>query len=388
MPQNYTKSYFNGETLNLNIPLATPIFNDDMKKAAIDALSNEHFVLGESVLKFEEEFADYCGTDYAVSTSSGTSALQLALLALGIKSNDQIITTPASFVATANSVLHVNAVPVFSDITLKNYNIDAQLLKNCVSRKTRAILPVHLYGFPTDMNELMDIARENKLVVVEDACQAHGAEYCGKKTGSIGDVGCFSFYSNKNMTVCGDGGMIVTNDEKIAQIAAKLRNCGRSSHYEHDVIGFTARLNTVNAAIGRVQLRNLNTWTEKRKNVAKLYSQMLADLDEIVLPPGGNTNVKPVYHLYVIRTRFRNKLKDWLAQNGVQCGIHYPLPIHLQPIYQSLFTYKEGDFPNSEFLSETALSLPMFPSLKKDDVEYVCRKIHDFFNQRITKKLS
>jgi len=367
----------------MQIPLASPVFDGEMKTAALDALSSEHFVLGESVAKFEEEFAKYCGVDYAVSTSSGTSALQLALLALGIKRGDHVITTPASFVATANSALHANAVPVFADIDLKNYNIDPNLLKKHVTDKTKAIIPVHLYGFPADMNEIMEFSREHQFVVVEDACQAHDAEYYGKKVGSIGDLGCFSFYSNKNMTVCGDGGMIVTNDEKTANIVAKLRNCGRSSHYEHDVIGFTSRLNTVNAAIGRVQLRKLEDWTAKRRAIAKLYSKLLADLDAIILPPTGDSNVKPVHHLYVIRTRFRDELKAWLSQNGVQCGIHYPLPIHLQPIYQRLFCYKKGDFPKSELLSETALSLPMFPALGKNKVEYVCGKIHEFFNQKI-----
>lgn len=366
----------------MQIPLASPIFDDEMKTAAVDALSSEHFVLGESVTKFEKDFAKYCGVDYAISTSSGTSALQLALLAAGVKDGAQVITTPASFVATSNAALHVKAVPVFADIELGTYNIDPKLLKKQITNKTKAIIPVHLYGFPAAMDEIMDFAKQNNLIVVEDACQAHGAEYYGKKTGSIGNVGCFSFYSNKNMTVCGDGGMIVTNDEKTAKIAAKLRNCGRSSHYEHDVVGYTSRLNTVNAAIGRVQLRKLNDWTQKRRAVAALYDKLLADLDEVILPPSGDSNVKPVYHLYVIRTKLRDELKDWLSQNGVQCGIHYPLPIHLQPIYQSMFGYKKGDFPNSELLSETALSLPMFPALEKTKIEYVCGKIHDFFDQK------
>ena len=363
----------------MKIPLASPFFDDEMKEAAIDALLGERFVLGESVFKFEEEFARYCGVDYAVSTSSGTSALQLSLLALGVKRGDQVITTPASFVATANVALHVNAFPVFVDINIETYDVDPKLLEKKVSAKTRAVIPVHLYGFPADMNSILEISRKHGFAVVEDACQAHGAEYYGRKVGSIGDVGCFSFYSVKNMTVCGDGGMVVTNDEKIARTVAKLRDCGRVSHYTHDMIGFTCRLNTVNAAIGRVQLRRLEKWNKKRRASAKLYDSLLADLDEVMLPPTGNSAVKPVYHLYVIRTRFRDELKAWLEQKGVQCGIHYPLPIHLQPIYRRLFGYKEGDFPESELLCKTALSLPIFPKLERREIGYVCEKIREFF---------
>lgn len=366
----------------MKIPLASPVFDDEMKKAAVDALCSERFVLGESVFRFEEEFAKYCGAKYAVSTSSGTSALQLSLLALGVKRGDNVITTPASFVTTANVALHVNAVPVFADIDIDTYNVDPELLEKKVTGKTRTVIPVHLFGFPVDMNSILEISREHGFAVLEDACQAHGAEYRGRKVGAIGDVGCFSFYSSKNMIVCGDGGMVVTNEENVARKVAKLRDCGRASHYEHDMIGFTARLNTVNAAIGRVQLRRLDGWNERRRAVAKLYDSLLSDLDGVVLPPNMESVVKPVYHLYVIRTRFRDEMKAWLEQNGVQCGIHYPLPIHLQPIYRSLFGYKEGDFPKSELLCKTALSLPMFPGLEKQQVEYVCRKIHEFFGQQ------
>jgi len=366
----------------MKIPLASPVFDEEMKKSALDALSGEPFVLGESVFRFEEEFAKYCGVHYAVSTSSGTYALQLSLIALGIKRGNHVITTPASFIATANAALHVSAVPFFADIDLRTYNVDPVLLKNKMAEKTKAIVPVHLYGYPADMNSISEISREHRVDVVEDACQAHGAEYYGRKVGSIGNVGCFSFYSTKNMTVCGDGGMVVTDDEEIAEIVAKLRDCGRISHYEHDSVGFTSRLNTVNAAIGRVQLKRLEEWNERRRAIAKLYDSGLSDLDDIVLPPNGESEVKPVYHLYVVRTRFRDALKTWLEQNGVQCGVHYPLPIHLQPIYRKLFGYKEGDFPKSELLCRTALSLPMFPGLEKQEIDYVCEKIHEFFDQR------
>jgi len=390
--ESYAFSFAKGFSRNLEriargvkmkICLSKPVFDREMEDAAVEALRNERFVLGESVFRFEEEFAKYCSVDYAVSTGSGTSALQLSLLALGIKRGDHVITTPASFVATANVALHVNAVPVFADIDIETYNINPELVKKRVTDGTRAVIPVHLYGFPADMNPILELSQNHGFVVVEDACQAHGAEYYGKKAGAIGDVGCFSFYSSKNMTVCGDGGMVVTNDEEVAKTVAKLRDCGRASHYKHDVVGFTSRLNTVNAAIGLVQLKRLDGWNERRRAVARLYNDLLSDLDEVVLPPNEESNVKPVYHLYVIRTHLRDELKAWLEQNGVQCGIHYPTPVHLQPIYRRLFGYKEGDFPKSELLSKTALSLPMFPELRKEEVEYICGKIYEFFDRRV-----
>ena len=335
----------------MKIPLAKPIFDEEMQDAATEALQNERFVLGESVFKFEEEFAQFCGSRYAVSTSSGTSALQISLLALGVKHGNQVITSPFSFIATANAVLHANAVPVFADVDGESYNIDPYLVEKSVTDQVKAVIPVHFSGFPADMNSILEISEKFGFAVVEDACQAHGAEYFGQRAGGIGDVGCFSFYPSKNMTVCGEGGMIVTNNEEVAKAARKLRDCGRISHYKHDIVGFTSRLNTANAAIGRVQLRRLDSWNEKRRGAAKLYSSLLFDLEDIVLPQDGGPDVKPVYHLFVIRTSLRDDLKSWLEDWGVQCGVHYPIPIHLQPVYKRLFGYKSGDFPQSELLS-------------------------------------
>jgi perosamine synthetase len=366
----------------MKIPLAKPIFDEEMQVAATEALQNERFVLGESVFKFEEEFARYCGAKHAVSTSSGTSALQISLLALGVNQGDYVITSPFSFIATANAVLHANAVPIFADVLIENYNIDPALIKKKVTDRVKAVIPVHLYGFPANMNSILEISQKYDLAVVEDASQAHGAEYFGNKVGAIGDVGCFSFYPSKNMTVCGDGGMIVTNNEDVAKAAAKLRDCGRVSHYEHDVVGFTSRLNTVNAAIGRVQLRKLDLWNAKRRGFAELYRRLLSDLEDVVLPQNGGRSIKPVYHLYVIRNSLRDDLKSWLEGCGIQCGVHYSIPIHLQPIYRRLFGYKTGDFPHSELLSRTVISLPIFPELKKRGVEYICEMIRQFFEKR------
>lgn len=363
----------------MKIPLAKPVFDEEMRDAALDALQSERFVLGESVFKFEEEFARYCGVKYAVSTSSGTCALQLSLLALGIGQGDRVVTTPYSFIATANAALHVGAMPIFADVDVETYNIDPDAAKRKLTEKTKAIIPVHLYGFPADMDRILEFSRDHGLAVVEDACQAHGAEYFGRKVGSIGDVGCFSFYSSKNMTVCGDGGMVVTNNDKVAEKVAKLRDCGRVSHYEHDLIGYTARLNTVNAAIGRVQLRRLDEWNEKRREHARLYNRLLSSLGDVTLPPRERSDIRAVFHLYVVRSSFRDRLKDWLERDGIQCGVHYPIPIHLQPVYRKLYGYSKGDYPNSELLSETVLSLPMFPDLRRDEIEYICEKTGAFF---------
>ncbi|XES77702.1 MAG: DegT/DnrJ/EryC1/StrS family aminotransferase [Candidatus Bathyarchaeia archaeon] len=366
----------------MKIPLAKPVFDEEMKNAAVDALQNEKFVLGESVYKFEEEFAHYCGVKRAVSTSSGTFALQLALQALGVTCKDKVVTTPFSFIATANSIYCAGAKPVFADIHPATYNVDPAKMKQELTEEVKALMPVHLYGYPADLNSVSELTEDGKRVVVEDCCQAHGAKYQGKRVGSIGSVGCFSFYSAKNMTVGGDGGMAVTDNEEVANRIAKLRDCGRISHYEHDLIGVTARLNTANAAVGRVQLRRLEEWNKKRQAAANRYNELLSDLSEIELPPSENAQTVPVYHLYAIRLKKRDELKAHLEGRGIQCGIHYPIPIHLQPIYRQLYGYKEGDFPICEQICKEVLSLPMYPDLKPSDIEQVSQSIHEFFARK------
>lgn len=368
-------------TSKTRIPLAKPVFNNEMKKAALDALSNERFVSGESVYRFEEEFADYCGADYAVSTNSGTDALQIALMALGITQGQNVLTSPASFIATSNAILHACATPIFADIDLGTYNVDSQRVRQAIVRKTKAIIPVHLYGYPAEMDSLNEIADEHRLFLIEDACQAHGAVYKKRKVGSLGDVACFSFYPSKNMTVAGDGGMLVTNSKKVADRAAKLRDCGRKSQYVHDLIGYSARLNTVNAAIGRVQLKYLDAWNEERRNSARVYDDLLSDIDGLILPPKGDEETRPVYHLYVVRTRHRDSLREWLESSGIQCGVHYPLPIHLQPIYVEMYGFEEGAYPRSEELCKTCISLPMYADLTLKEIRFICERIHDFFRQ-------
>ena len=364
-----------------SIPLALPVFDQEMEDAAVNALRHERFVLGEDVFKFEEEFARYVGKKFAVSTSSGTNALQIAILALGVGEGDEVVTSALSFIASANAVLHAGATPIFADIAAKCFNVDPNKMKLKITKHTRALLPVHLYGHPCEMQKIMNIAEEHDLKVIEDSCQAHGAIYYGRKAGAIGDAGCFSFYPSKNMTVCGDGGMIVTDDEDVAKLAAKLRDCGRKSQYEHDVVGYTSRLNTVNAAIGRVQLSRLDEWNRRRVQLAAKYHKLLSNENEVTAPPRGSSKVKPVYHLYVVRAKRRDALREYLQRNGVSTGIHYPLPIPMQPIYKKMFKFKKGDYPKSERVSEECVSLPIYPTMTVDDVMYVCEKIKEFYQK-------
>jgi perosamine synthetase len=362
------------------IPPANPVFTKEMEEAAINALRNERYILGESVDKFEENFAKYIGTKYAVSVSSGTNALHLALLAAGINVGGEIITVASSYIATSNSILHANGTPIFCDIN-DEYLIDVNQIPGKISKRTRGIMPVDLYGHPVDIDEINDIAEKNNLFVIEDCAQSHGAMYKGKKTGSLSLMGCFSFYSTKNMTVCGDGGMVTTDDEKISEKIKLLRNHGQHPKDVHTILGYTARLNTVNAAIGIVQLKHLPKWIEERRSIAKKYNKLLADIEEITLPPGDSNSKKPSYHLYELKTKKRDELLKYLRDNKIICLIHYPTPIPNQPMYEKMFGFKEGMFPKSEELSAQAMDLPMFPGLKDEKINYISEKIHEFFNR-------
>jgi len=362
------------------IPPANPVCTKEMIDAAVSALQNEKFIAGESVHKFEEEFARYCTTKYAVAVSSGTAALHLAMLAVGVKPKDEVITQANSFIASSNSIIHAGGTPVFCDAN-DDYLLDYQQLPKKISRKTKAIIPVHLYGNPSDMDEINELAQKKNITVIEDDAQAHGALYKGKKIGSLATVGCFSFYSTKNMTVCGDGGMVTTNDEKIANSIISLRNHGRTGQDIHTAIGYTARLNTVSAAIGRVQLKHLDEWVQKRRMIAQHYHDKLSDIDELNLPPGDKNGKKPSYHLYVVKTEKRNQLVDYMRKAGIICLVHYPTPIPMQPIYKELYHYKEGDFPKSEEQASHILDLPMFPELPEKDVHFISEKIHEFFHR-------
>ncbi|HIC76954.1 MAG TPA: DegT/DnrJ/EryC1/StrS family aminotransferase [Candidatus Dadabacteria bacterium] len=347
------------------IPFFVPEFTKDMENAAIDALRNEKFVMGESVFKFEEEFARYTGTKFAISVNSGNAALQLSLISLGITEKSKVITSTNSFVASANCILMTGAKPVLCDINYDDGNIDIKT----TNEKPEAIIPVHIYGNPCDFDSIKSVSETHKAPIIEDACQAHGATFDHKKVGSIGDVGCFSFYPTKNMTVGGDGGMVTTNNEEIKKQIDSLRDNGRRTRTEHDKLGFTMRLNTVNAAIGRIQLQTLDEKNKRRRELASLYKKFLGDdcmLDE---NPKGTS----VYHQIIIKHQKRDEIFSHLSKNNIGVAIHYPRPIHKQPLYENL----GYSLPISEKFSNEVLSMPSFPQLKDGDVKIICEKINE-----------
>jgi dTDP-4-amino-4,6-dideoxygalactose transaminase len=359
----------------MKIPLVKVYMDDDIKKAVLEVLDSGWYILHERVQKFEKTFAEFCGVKNAVCVASGTAAIFLSLRALDIKRGDEVIIPSFSFIATASPILEVGAKPVFVDIDARTYTIDPEKVRKAVTKRTRAIMPVHLYGHPAHMDPILDIAEENDLYVVEDACQSHGAEYKGRRTGGLGDVACFSFYPSKNMTVCGDGGAVVTNDDEIAEKIRKLRDHGRLDKYVFDLRGYNLRFNEIQAAIGIKQLEKLPRWNEARRNVAKMYDEAL---DDLVTTPIEESWAKHVYHLYVIRTKKRDKLKEFLSNRGVSTLVHYPVPIHEQPAITSIMG-AQPKLKNTDKFAKEVLSIPMCPSLTKHEVEYVSDKIGEFF---------
>ena len=336
-----------------------------MKDAVNAVLENEKFILGESVFKFEEEFAKYIGTKYAVAVNSGNSALQLSLIALGLGKNSKIITSTNSFIASANCILMVGGVPILSDINSDDGNID---ISN-ISEKSDGIIPVHIYGNPCDFESIKAKSEEEKIPIIEDACQAHGAEYNNKKVGSLGDVGCFSFYPTKNMTVGGDGGMITTNNEDVAKTIISLRDNGRQTQSEHNKLGYTMRLNTINAAIGRIQLKQLDNMNNRRREIAQIYKKNIGEEFFLTENPSGIS----AYHQIVLKHKNRDKIIEYLKKNEIGYAIHYAIPIHKQPLYVSY----GFNFPKSEKFSAEILSLPSYPSLTDDMIKIICEKINN-----------
>jgi len=325
---------------------------------------------------FEEEFAEYCGVRFAVGAGSGTEALHLALLACGVGNGHEVITVPHTFIATAEAITLTGAKPVFVDIDPQTYTIDAAQIEDAITERTKAIIPVHLYGQPAYMEPMLALAERNKLLVIEDAAQAHGAVYKGKKVGGFGAAGCFSFYPTKNLGAYGDGGAVVTDDEEIAQRVMMLRDHGSKQKYRHDIEGLTSRLDTLQAAILRVKLRHVDRWNQQRRDRASLYDALLEDAEGVVCPT-VREGCAHVYHLYVIRTTERDRLREHLRRVGILTGIHYPIPLHLQPAYGYL-GIAEGAYPVTEQIAKEILSLPMYPELSREDLEAVAREIKGF----------
>jgi dTDP-4-amino-4,6-dideoxygalactose transaminase len=340
-----------------------------------EVFNSASFVGGPIVENFEKEFADFCGCGYAASTSNGTSALWMTLLSLGIGQGDEVITVPNTFIATAEAITFSGARPVFVDVEEQSYTMNPTLLEKAITPKTKAVIPVHLFGQPADMDPILEIAKRRGLFVVEDACQAHGALYKGKEVGTIGDAGCFSFYPGKNLGAYGEAGAVVTNDPELAEKIKILRDHGQSRKYYHKVIGWNGRMDGLQGAVLRVKLKYLPAWNEARRKKAGLYNSLLTDMDEITLPSEMDY-ARHVYHLYVIRTRRRDDLKSYLAERGIECGIHYPVPIHLQEAYRH-FGIRHGAFPVAEKCAEELLSLPMYPELTEEQIGYVAAELRN-----------
>jgi dTDP-4-amino-4,6-dideoxygalactose transaminase len=348
---------------------------EEVQQATSKVLSGADFILGAELRLFEEEFAAFCEARYAVGVDSGLSALELALRAYDIGDGDQVITAANTFIATALAISNTGATPVLVDIDPVTFNLDVERLEGAINSQTKAIIPVHLYGQPADMDPILEIARRHGLWVIEDACQAHGARYKGKRIGCLGHVAAFSFYPAKNLGAYGDGGIVVTSDEAVARRLQTLRNYGQQEKYHHVVRGHNHRLDTLQAAVLRIKLKYLDEWNTTRRLHARLYEQLL----------GGNGTATPanadyaesVWHLYVVRVADRQGLSAYLAGQGIATGIHYPIPIHLQPAYRDL-GYQSGDFPVTERYAQEILSLPMFAELTQDSVKRVATAVREF----------
>jgi len=358
-------------------------------KSEIDAavarvLESGQFVLGSEVAALEEEFARYSGAQYAVGVNSGTSALHLALLAAGIGPGDEVVTTPFTFYATVAAIGYIGATPVYVDIDPSTFNIDVRRMEAAITQRTRAILVVHLYGQPADMDPILDIARRHKLAVIEDAAQAHGAEYKGRRVGAIGDLGCFSFYPTKNLGAAGEGGMVTTNNQEYARTLSLLRNWGEERRYHPVLKGFNYRLPAIQAAILRVKLKRLEQWTDARRALAAEYDRLLQDTS--VTTPPTLPDTRHVYCLYTIRSENRDELQRGLAAAGIQTAIHYPTPIHLMPAYADA-RYKAGDLPEAEATARTVLSLPLYPQLNGAQVAEVAAEVARLAHRKIQEPL-
>ena len=352
--------FFNGKREHAEI-------RQEISEAIERVFESGRFVLGDEGAAFETEFSSYIGAKHGIGVNSGSDALFLALKALGIDKNSEVITVSHTFVSTVDSIVRCGAKPVFVDVEPDTYCIDTAKIEEKITERTKAILPVHLYGHPADLDEVLKIAKQHDLSVVEDACQAHGAEYKGRKVGSFGDVACFSFYPVKNLGACGDGGIVTTNESSLAERVKLLRNYGQSKKYHHDLVGINSRLDELQAAILRVKLSRLDEWNEKRRRLAELYKELLEHTDVVL--PFERTYAKHAYHLFVIRLAERDKCQRLLQKRGIQTQIHYPIPVHKQKAYTEFESAK--DLSVTEMICSEILSLPLYPSLTDEEVTYI-----------------
>jgi dTDP-4-amino-4,6-dideoxygalactose transaminase len=352
----------------------------EILQAVESVLESQHFILGQQVELFEKEAANFIEVSHAVGCASGTDALYLALCAQGIGPGDEVITTPFTFVATAGSIARTGAKPVFVDIVPETFNINAALIEQAVAPNTKAIIPVHLFGLSADMDPIMAIAKKHSLAVIEDAAQAIGSTYHGKKIGSIGDFGCFSFFPSKNLGCAGDGGMVTTRHKAMADRLNLLRAHGTRKKYHSEIIGMNSRLDALQAAILRVKLRHLDSWTKGRQERASLYAELFDQykLSNIIVAPQAPSEFGHVYNQYVIRCENRDSLRDYLQSHGVPTAVYYPEPLHLQPAFDYL-KYAKGSMPESEKACDDSLALPVYPELPLEDQELVVQAIADFY---------
>ncbi len=347
----------------------------EIDRAISDVVESQKFVLGPKLEEFEKSFANYCGTKFAAGVNSGTSALHLALLVLGIRKGDEVITCPNSFFATAEVITAVGAKPVFADINRESFCMDPEDLRKKISKKTKAVIPVHLYGQTADMDPIVEVAEEKGLRIIEDACQAHGSTYKGKKAGSFGTIGCFSFYPGKNLGAYGEGGICVTNEPELDEKLRLLRSHGENPKHVHRLPGFNFRFDEIQAAVLSTKLKHLDRWNDKRIKNAALYNGLIENA--AVKTPEEMSYGKHVYHIYCIRARKRDELAAFLKKNGIATAIHYPTPIHLQSAYASL-RYKRGSFPECEKAATEIMSLPMFAELTDEEISYVADNVNKF----------
>jgi len=368
----------------LNLKVQYKSIQDEIAVALQHVLDNTSFAGGPFVNEFEKDFASFCKCEFAIGVGSGTTALWMALSGLGLGQGDEVITAPNTFIATAEAISFCGAKPVFVDIDEQTYTINPEQLEAAITPRTKAIVPVHLYGQTADMDPILEISQAHDLFIIEDACQAHGAEYKGQPAGSMGDAGCFSFYPGKNLGAYGEAGAIVTNNAELAEKMRMIRDHGQAKKYYHSIIGWNARMDGFQGAVLGVKLKYLSEWNETRRRNAQLYDELLSDVNNIITPIEADF-AKHIYHVYAIRTQNRDSLISTLAEKDIYCGIHYPIPVHLQQAYQYL-GYGIGSFPVAEKCAEDLVSLPMFPELSQGQIQYTVHEIKQFITQQSTKE--